>query len=118
MHLTFQYFAPKFGCLLVLVILFCNISNLVIVQAYDEELDTIVTIPKLGSIQGKILETAWSNREVLQFVDVKYAEPPTGEHRFKVDLCNAVALLQSKRLGKETRYLFCYENALSPMLQH
>ncbi|XP_068159561.1 glutactin [Drosophila tropicalis] len=50
---------------------------------YDEETDTIVEIPKLGSIQGKIVETAWTNREVLQFVDVRYAEPPTGQYRFK-----------------------------------
>lgn len=53
-------------------------------KQYDEEKDTIVELPKLGSIQGKIVETAWTKREVLQFVDVRYAEPPTGQHRFKV----------------------------------
>lgn len=53
-------------------------------RLYDEEKDTIVELPKLGAIQGKIVETAWSKREVLQFVDVRYAEPPTGQHRFKV----------------------------------
>lgn len=53
-------------------------------RQYDEEKDTIVNLPTLGSIQGKILETAWTKREVLQFVDVRYAEPPTGLNRFKV----------------------------------
>jgi len=53
-------------------------------RQYDEEKDTIVELPQLGSIQGKILETAWTKREVLQFVDVRYAEPPTGLNRFKV----------------------------------
>ncbi|EDV58284.1 glutactin [Drosophila erecta] len=52
-------------------------------RQYDEEKDTIIELPSLGSIQGKILETAWTKREVLQFVDVRYAEPPTGLHRFK-----------------------------------
>lgn len=50
----------------------------------DEEDETIVELPKLGSIQGKIIETAWTKRKVLQFVDIRYAEPPTGKHRFKV----------------------------------
>lgn len=49
-----------------------------------EEDETIVELPKLGSIQGKIIETAWTKREVLQFVDIRYAEPPTGKYRFKV----------------------------------
>lgn len=53
-------------------------------RLYDEEKDTILELPKLGAIQGKIVETAWTKREVLQFVDVRYAEPPTGQHRFKV----------------------------------
>lgn len=53
-------------------------------RGFNEETDTIVHVPNLGSIQGKIIETAWSKREVLQFVDVKYAEPPSGKHRFKV----------------------------------
>ncbi|XP_037939969.1 glutactin, partial [Teleopsis dalmanni] len=53
------------------------------IYGYNEETDTIVNLPKLGSIQGKILETSWTKREVLQFVDVKYAEPPTGKYRFK-----------------------------------
>lgn len=57
------------------------------VAVYDEETDTIVTLPNLGSIQGKIIETAWSHREVLQFVDVKYAESPSGKYRFKVFYC-------------------------------
>lgn len=54
------------------------------VALYDEEKDTIVTLPNLGLIQGKLIETAWSHKEVLQFVDVKYAEAPSGKFRFKV----------------------------------
>jgi len=53
-------------------------------KQYDDERDTIIELPKLGSIQGKVVETAWTNREVLQFVDLRYAEPPTGQYRFKV----------------------------------
>lgn len=53
-------------------------------EAYDEETDTIIKLPNLGTIQGKILETAWTQREVLQFVDVKYGESPSGKYRFKV----------------------------------
>lgn len=53
-------------------------------KQYDDERDTIVELPKLGAVQGKVVETAWTNREVLQFVDMRYAEPPTGQYRFKV----------------------------------
>lgn len=51
---------------------------------FDDDVDTVINLPKLGFIQGKVIETAWSKREVLQFVDVKYAESPTGKYRFKV----------------------------------
>ncbi|XP_017075738.2 LOW QUALITY PROTEIN: glutactin [Drosophila eugracilis] len=67
----------------VVLVLQSGVESRVRKRQYDEEKDTIVELPKLGSIQGKILETAWSKREVLQFVDVRYAEPPTGLHRFK-----------------------------------
>lgn len=53
-------------------------------RQFDEEDETIVELPKLGAIQGKTIETAWTKREVLQFVDIRYAEPPTGKYRFKV----------------------------------
>ncbi|KAH8282662.1 hypothetical protein KR054_009029 [Drosophila jambulina] len=66
-----------------LLLLHCGVEARFRNRKYDEEKDTIVELPKLGSIQGKILETAWTKREVLQFVDVRYAEPPTGLHRFK-----------------------------------
>lgn len=51
---------------------------------FDDDVDTVINLPKLGTIQGKVIETAWSKREVLQFVDLKYAEAPTGKYRFKV----------------------------------
>uniref|UniRef100_A0A034W869 Glutactin n=2 Tax=Bactrocera dorsalis TaxID=27457 RepID=A0A034W869_BACDO len=53
------------------------------VRAQFDDDDTVIDLPKLGSIQGKVIETAWSKREVLQFVDLKYAEAPTGKYRFK-----------------------------------
>uniref|UniRef100_A0A1I8NLM9 Carboxylesterase type B domain-containing protein n=1 Tax=Stomoxys calcitrans TaxID=35570 RepID=A0A1I8NLM9_STOCA len=65
------------------VALMALLASLDSTQAYDEEKDTIVELPNLGTVQGKILETAWSRREVLQFVDVKYGESPSGVHRFK-----------------------------------
>uniref|UniRef100_A0A1A9ZS65 Carboxylesterase type B domain-containing protein n=1 Tax=Glossina pallidipes TaxID=7398 RepID=A0A1A9ZS65_GLOPL len=48
-----------------------------------EERDAIGNLPNLGLIQGKIIKTARTEREVLQFVDVKYAESPSDKHRFK-----------------------------------
>lgn len=51
---------------------------------FDDDTDTVINLPELGTIQGKVIETAWSKREVLQFVDIRYAEPPTGKYRFKV----------------------------------
>ncbi|CAD7003219.1 unnamed protein product [Ceratitis capitata] len=50
---------------------------------FDDDTDTVINLPELGTIQGKVIETAWSKREVLQFVDIRYAEPPTGKYRFK-----------------------------------
>lgn len=68
-------------------------------RQYDEEKDTIVELNKLGTIQGKIVETAWTKREVLQFVDVRYAEPPTGQHRFKVPKQTILTFLKLKKFG-------------------
>ncbi|KAI9581397.1 glutactin-like [Glossina fuscipes] len=59
------------------------LQNLYISLALLEKKDAIVNLPNLGLIQGKIIETAWMKRKVLQFVDVKYAEPPSSKHRFK-----------------------------------
>ncbi|EDW03512.1 glutactin [Drosophila grimshawi] len=74
--------SPIVFAIVALAALHC-VEGRVLSRLYDEEEDTIVVLPKLGAIQGKIVETAWTQREVLQFVDVRYAEPPTGEHRFK-----------------------------------
>ncbi|XP_011296426.1 glutactin [Musca domestica] len=49
----------------------------------EETEDIIIELPSLGKIQGKVVETAWTQREVVQFVDVRYAESPSGKHRFK-----------------------------------
>lgn len=67
-------------------------------RQFDEEDETIVELPKLGAIQGKTIETAWTKREVLQFVDIRYAEPPTGKYRFKVCLQNINQVLLRKSL--------------------
>ncbi|KAH8410567.1 hypothetical protein KR009_002655 [Drosophila setifemur] len=75
----------QLACLILfqLVVLRSGVEGRVRSRDYDEEKDTTIELPKLGRIQGKISETAWTQREVLQFVDVRYAEPPTGQHRFK-----------------------------------
>lgn len=52
----------------------------------EETEDIIIELPSLGKIQGKVVETAWTQREVVQFVDVRYAESPSGKHRFKVSI--------------------------------
>lgn len=67
-------------------------------RQFDEEDETIVELPKLGAIQGKTIETAWTKREVLQFVDIRYAEPPTGKYRFKVCIQNMNLVFLSKSL--------------------
>lgn len=67
-------------------------------RQFDEEDETIVELPKLGAIQGKTIETAWTKREVLQFVDIRYAEPPTGKYRFKVCIKKKNLVFLSKSL--------------------
>lgn len=42
-----------------------------------------VSIPDLGKVKGKIFKSIWTERPFLQFFDIPYAEPPTGEFRFK-----------------------------------
>lgn len=42
-----------------------------------------VSIPDLGKVKGKIFKSAWTERPFLQFFDIPYAEPPTGQLRFK-----------------------------------
>ncbi|XP_055856128.1 glutactin-like [Episyrphus balteatus] len=37
----------------------------------------------MGSIRGKVIETAWTNRKVYQFIDLRYAEAPSGVSSFK-----------------------------------
>ncbi|XP_073841601.1 glutactin [Musca autumnalis] len=65
---------------IVLLVSVCGYSQ---ADSEEETEDIIIELPNLGKIQGKVIETAWTQREVVQFVDVRYAESPSGKHRFK-----------------------------------
>lgn len=43
----------------------------------------VVKLPKYGILQGSIGFTAWTNRTIYQFLNVPYAESPSGNRRFK-----------------------------------
>ncbi|XP_031618955.1 glutactin-like [Contarinia nasturtii] len=43
----------------------------------------IVNLPKYGMIQGSIGFSAWTERTIFQFLNVRYAESPSGAKRFK-----------------------------------
>ncbi|XP_055591664.1 glutactin-like [Uranotaenia lowii] len=43
----------------------------------------IVHIPGQGSLKGSYTQSAWSGATIQQFLNIRYAEPPTGERRFK-----------------------------------
>lgn len=44
----------------------------------------IVNLPQYGLIQGSIGFSAWTERTIFQFLNVPYAESPSGNRRFKV----------------------------------
>lgn len=44
----------------------------------------LVKIPELGDVKGSTSLTAWTQRKFYQFLGIRYAEPPTGQLRFKV----------------------------------
>lgn len=48
-----------------------------------QNLHPIVSLPKYGQLQGSIGSTAWTNRTIFQFLNVPYAESPSGSRRFK-----------------------------------
>lgn len=42
-----------------------------------------VNLPKYGQLQGSIGYSAWTNRTIFQFLNVPYAESPSGPRRFE-----------------------------------
>uniref|UniRef100_A0A6E8W2V0 carboxylesterase n=1 Tax=Anopheles coluzzii TaxID=1518534 RepID=A0A6E8W2V0_ANOCL len=46
----------------------------------------VVDIQGLGSVLGTMGETAWTGRPIYQFFNIKYAEAPVGEQRFRAPL--------------------------------
>lgn len=49
----------------------------------DLNLHPIVALPKYGQLQGSLGYTTWMNRTMFQFLNVPYAESPSGSRRFK-----------------------------------
>lgn len=43
-----------------------------------------LTIPNLGNLNGTTGATAWTNQTFFKFLNVKFAESPSGANRFKV----------------------------------
>lgn len=49
-----------------------------------------LAIPNLGNLNGTIGETAWTNQTFYKFMNVKFAEAPSGPNRFKVQKSNII----------------------------
>lgn len=64
------------------LVCFVTFALVVSVQTYDSE-NLLVSLPRLGKVQGSITHSAWTNQEVYQFLSVPYAEAPSGDLRFK-----------------------------------
>lgn len=50
---------------------------------YALKRQAVVKLPKYGILQGSVGFTAWTNRTIFQFLNVPYAESPSGPRRFK-----------------------------------
>lgn len=62
-----------------------SLTGLFSVQNYNDlKREALVNLPKYGGLQGSIGYTAWTNRTIFQFLNVPYAESPSGNRRFKV----------------------------------
>uniref|UniRef100_A0A182UY99 carboxylesterase n=1 Tax=Anopheles merus TaxID=30066 RepID=A0A182UY99_ANOME len=48
--------------------------------------DLVVNIQGLGSVMGTMGKTAWTGRPIYQFFNIKYAEAPVGEQRFRAPI--------------------------------
>ncbi|XP_058831662.1 glutactin-like [Topomyia yanbarensis] len=61
-------------------------SNRVAARAFvstDSSENPIVELPGLGKLKGSITEGAWTGTKILQFLNIRYAEPADGVRRFK-----------------------------------
>uniref|UniRef100_A0A8D8F8D4 Carboxylic ester hydrolase n=1 Tax=Culex pipiens TaxID=7175 RepID=A0A8D8F8D4_CULPI len=65
--------------LLAVVAICCNLLHPTVAQPFP----SIVNITGLGSVQGSIGYTAWTNRTIYQFQGIPFAEAPTGALRFQ-----------------------------------
>ncbi|XP_055548888.1 glutactin-like [Wyeomyia smithii] len=68
--------------MLSLVLLHTWIASLVLVGAQSLQ-SPVVNIPELGTVQGSITYTSWTNRTIYQFLAIPYAKSPTGNLRFQ-----------------------------------
>ena len=48
--------------------------------------DPVVNIQGLGSVMGTMGKTSWTGRPIYQFFNIKYAEAPVGEQRFRAPI--------------------------------
>lgn len=48
--------------------------------------NAVVNLTDLGGLQGSVDKTKWSKKAIYQFLGVKYAESPSGNRRFKVNI--------------------------------
>lgn len=65
------------------VVIFGLILHTTCQRVNNSQIFRTVSIADLGKVKGKIFKSIWTERPFLQFFDIPYAEPPTGEFRFK-----------------------------------
>jgi len=58
------------------------------------QLSPIVNLPGQGALQGSITNGAWTNKQIYQYLGVKYAEAPNGNLRYKVCFFFFLSFLQ------------------------
>lgn len=74
--------ATKIGVVFAILAVLCCIKSSV---QLDRKRMIVADIPGVGKVKGRRIETAWSGKNIFQFFDIKYAESPSGERRFKVN---------------------------------
>uniref|UniRef100_A0A8D8I846 (northern house mosquito) hypothetical protein n=1 Tax=Culex pipiens TaxID=7175 RepID=A0A8D8I846_CULPI len=83
--------------LLAVVAICCNLLHSTVAQPFPP----IVNITGLGSVQGSIGYTAWTNRTIYQFQGIHFAEAPTGALRFQVNSSSMVGIVNIEDLPLE-----------------
>ncbi|XP_055621644.1 glutactin-like isoform X2 [Toxorhynchites rutilus septentrionalis] len=53
------------------------------VRSILDDSTLLIELPRLGTLQGSTTVNAFSGRQIVQFLGIKYAETTSGEHRFK-----------------------------------